>query len=179
MAASPDFVILFTESLYSGNGGKWVHAVSVLNQTPISPTVTKIAITAAFGTFAWTPKALAFSLTTTQFTSNKASWANEGTPRWGANPCLELSTSTYCKTATCTAINDTCVKNPPNAPCTLHGPCAILAMQGPYLVTVSFSYKTGGTTTTWDQTAVLRYPTSCGFGAGGTCDGLATNVPPP
>ena len=178
MAASPDYKLVFTEALYSGANGKWEFSVSIQNFTAIEPTVAEVKITAPYGwTFTFDPNKTVKPGATITVQSSKMLWdgktSDQSRGRWGAGPCTTGAIAGYCKTATCNASTDTCTCSPG---CTCHGPCAIFAMQGPYSITVTFTYKVNTVTQTWTVTSPFPYPTRCG-NSNDSCAGLLANYP--
>lgn len=180
-AASPDYILGFVEAEYSGANGRWNLSVSVQNLTGIKVKVTQIKISAPFGTpkwtFTWTPNTNIKANSTATMASGKQQWdgkvAAETRGRWGAGPCTTGPITGYCKSATCNSVTDLC--NCGSCGGTCHGPCAILAMQGPYVIQVFFA-TTSGPLLTWTVIKSFAYPTSCGQ-SNTACTGLLANVP--
>lgn len=180
MAASLDYILGFVEAAYSGANGNWNYSVSFQNQTPYKVKVTEIKITAAFGwTFTWTPNSNINANSTDTMASGKQQWdgktSTDTKARWGAGPCTTGPITTYCKAATCNAATDTRACSSCGGTC--HGPCALLAMQGPYVIKVTFIPQSGpqsGVTLTLIGT--FAYPTSCG-NSNSSCTGLLANYP--
>ena len=178
MAASPDYILQFVEAKYSGAKGNWIFSVSVQNQTGIQVKVTQIKITAPFGwTFTYMPNKTINAGSTLTMASSKQQWDGkvdaDTRARWGAGPCTTGAIAGYCKSATCLAATDTC--NCGACAGTCHGPCAIFAMQGSYVIQVTFE-TTSAPILTWTVIRSFAYPNACG-NSNNNCTGLAANVP--
>ncbi len=191
MAASMDLWGSWTSAQFSCGNGKWYMGFTVNNPRPTAVTVTTITIVATtnpFGTWTWSGINNSVAANSAEvFPVEDLLWGShtkaQSFARWGAEPDSNgVPYSNYCKTGDCTASNDTCLCGDGSAPaaitflcpggCRLVGPCAILAMQGPYTVTISGTSGSGP----WSTTLVDNLPRSCGDLNNNTCQGLATDV---
>ena len=197
MAASLDLWGSWRTAQFSCGNGKWYMGFTVNNPRPVAVKITTITIqrtTSSFGTWNWTGVNQNVAANSSVVLNDKAiSWLGSSAldfARWGAEPDSNgVAEANYCKTGTCTASNDTCLCGDGSVPtgtgptnytcpggCRLVGPCAILAMQGPYTVTISGT-QVSGAAFTWSTTLVNSLPLACGDKNNNNCEGLATNVP--